>query len=293
MTKSVYNVNKLALRQSFDSCAHSYDEHAVLQHEVGQRVLQRLDLIKIKPQLVLDAGTGTGKQSLALVKRYKDARIVSLDLASSMLQHARKRKPWLAKQSFVCADIEHMPLPDNSVDLLFSNLTLQWCTEYDRVFTEVDRVLKPGGLFIYSTFGPDTLKELRQSWQQVDNNIHVNAFMDMHDIGDAMMRSGFEDPVVDMETFTLTYGDVYALMRDIKGIGAHNLTHGRAHGLTGKNKMSAMVANYELFRRDKLIPATYEVIYGHAWGNTGKRKQNEPESDFAIPIDQIGRRPRG
>lgn len=291
MTEQAYIIDKADLRASFDRSVTTYDAHAILQKEVGTRLLERLEFIKIQPQTVLDAGTGTGTQSLALMKKFRKARLISLDIAPLMLGHARKRKPWLAKQWFLCADVEYTPLADNSIDLIYSNLTFQWCTEYDRVFAEIQRILKPNGLFIFSTLGPDTLKELRDSWNRVDQEIHVNAFMDMHDVGDAMVRSGFQDPVVDMENFQLTYEDVYTLMRDLKAIGAHNLTRGRPQGLTGKGRMQAMLSQYECYRVDGRIPATYEVIYGHAWGrDLDKRKGSSHE--VSIPLDAI-RRPSG
>jgi malonyl-CoA O-methyltransferase len=182
-----------------------------------------------------------------------------------------------------------LPLKSNSVDLIFSNLMLQWCDPPDAVFAEVQRVLKPSGVFIFSSFGPDTLHELRESWVNVDGHTHVNRFIDMHDLGDAMMRSGLAEPVLDVERFTLTYPDAITLMRELKAIGAHNVTQGRRHGLMGKAVLNQVIHNYEIHRRDNVLPASYEVVYGQAWGNA-----TTPTSaaEVRIPIAHIGKRGR-
>ncbi len=273
----IHLLDKKLIRQSFDAAAPHYDDVAVLQREVGQRLVERLEIIKLSPAVILDVGAGTGYISQALKKVYKGARILSLDIAPGMLQVARSKNSWINKwfgdDGFICGDAEYLPLADNSVDLIFSNLTLQWCGELDQAFSEFKRVLKPEGLLMFSSFGPDTLKELRESWRladvdadEVNVSTHVNDFIDMHDIGDALLRAGLSDPVMDVENFTLTYSDVYQLMRELKALGAHNVANARRHSLTGKTRLKNMVLSYENFRVDGLLPATYEVVYGHAWG---------------------------
>jgi malonyl-CoA O-methyltransferase len=267
--------DKKLLRRSFERAAHSYDEAAVLQHEVCRRMDERLDLIKIQPSIVLDAGSGTGNALPALRARYPKARVIALDLAFTMLQQGRQhtQTTWfksLLKQqdSPLCGDIEHLPLASGSVDLVWSNLALQWMNDPDQAFSEFHRVLAPGGLLMFSTFGPDTLKELRDAFQtaaSVDRHTHVSRFIDLHDIGDILVKRGFGDPVMDMEPFTLTYSDVRALMHDLKAIGAHNVTQDRPPGLTGRARLAAVTAAYEPLRREGKLPATFEVVYGHAW----------------------------
>jgi malonyl-CoA O-methyltransferase len=149
--------------------------------------------------------------------------------------------------------------------MVWSNLALQWVNDPDQAFGEFNRVLAPGGLLMFSTFGPDTLKELRAAFATVDQHTHVSRFIDLHDIGDILVKRGFADPVMDMEPFTLTYSDVRALMRDLKAIGAHNVTQTRPPGLTGKSRLAAVTQAYEPLRRDGKLPATFEVVYGHAW----------------------------
>lgn len=264
-----YLLDKQQTRRAFDRAARAYDEAAVLQREVADRVLERLDVMKPVPKRILDVGAGTGYCSRALMQRYGKARVVALDLAEGMLHTARASQGWMGRlrgrQAFVCGDAEALPLADASVDMLFSNLTLQWCSDLEATFAEFRRVLSPGGLLLFTTFGPDTLHELRASWRAVDGHSHVNAFMDMHDVGDALLRGRFENPVMDMEYLTVTYPDVRRLMHDLKQIGAHNVTVGRPRGLTGPQRLRAVEAAYEQYRREGVLPATYEVIYGHAW----------------------------
>jgi malonyl-CoA O-methyltransferase len=172
------------------------------------------------------------------------------------------------------------------VDLVFSNLTYQWCNDLDRSFAEVKRILRTNGLFLFTTLGPDTLKELRASWAAVDDAVHVNTFFDMHDIGDALVRIGLESAVMDVEIITLNYTDCLHLMRDIKIVGAHNINHARPHALTGKHKMQRMIAAYEIFRRDNVLPATYEIVYGHAWA-PAKDHSAKQDAVAYIPVDSL------
>lgn len=266
MSDRPWHIDKHRVRQSFDAAARAYDEAAVLQHEVRGRLLERLDYMKIAPGRVLDAGTGTGRAADALLRRYPKSQVISLDLAYGMLQIARRRGRWRRRPLPVNADIEALPFADGSFDLVFSNLTLQWVEDIDRVFAELRRVLAPQGLLLFTSFGPDTLRELRDAWSRVDDHPHVNAFLDMHDVGDALVRAGFADPVMDMEMLTVTYPQARQLMRDLKRIGAGNALHERARGLTGKSRLRAVEAAYEAYRTGQgLLPASYEVVYGHAW----------------------------
>ncbi len=268
--------DKRSLRRSFERAAHGYDAAAVLQHEVCKRMDERLDLIKHQPATVLDAGSGTGNALPALRGRYPHARVIAFDLALTMLQRGRMHKGertgtrwWkiFLKQhvNALCGDIEQLPLANGVVDMVWSNLALQWMNDPDKAFGEFYRVLAPGGLLMFSTFGPDTLKELRAAYAGVDKHTHVSRFIDLHDIGDILVKRGFADPVMDMEPFTLTYSDVRALMHDLKAIGAHNVTQDRPPGLTGRARLAAVTEAYEPLRRNGKLPATFEVVYGHAW----------------------------
>jgi len=260
-----YRLDKRQARRAFEEAAATYDAAAALQQEVGNRMLERLDLVRLQPARVLDLGAGTGGFSQALRKRYRKAGIVSLDIALNMLRRARGRGGWLRRPACVCGDGECLPFAADSFELVFSNLMLQWCTDLEPVFTELRRVLAPGGLLMFTTFGPDTLRELRASWEVVDGYTHVNAFLDMHDIGDALVRTHWAEPVMDTERLTVTYRELRTLMQDLKHQGAHNVTAGRPRGLTGRHRLQRVEQAYEALRRDGVLPASYEVVYGHAW----------------------------
>lgn len=278
-------IDKRQARRSFERAAAGYDEVAVLQRETAKRMLERLDYIQHSPGVILDVGAGTGEATLSLGKRYRKARTIALDFALPMLQQARKRGSWLRRPRCICGDAEQLPLADHSVDLIFSNAALQWCNDLEATFQEFMRVLRPEGLLMFSTFGPETLAELRQSWAAVDGRPHVSPFPDMHDIGDAMLRAGLFNPVVDVDRMSLTYADVPGLMRDLKTLGAHNVTAGRQRGLTGKGRLKAMFEAYEQFRIDGRLPASYEVVYGHAWAP----RQFTRDGVTAIPLESLGR----
>lgn len=267
---------KRDVRRAFERAARTYDEAAVLQREVGTRLLEHLDPMRIDPRCVLDLGCGTGETLAALQRRYSRATVIGLDLAQAMLARAAARAPWWRRTlgrpraPLVCADAERMPLATGSVELVFSNLALQWC-DPARVFVESARVLAPQGLFIFSTFGPDTLMELRAAFASTGGGTHVNTFIDMHDLGDGLVASGFSDPVMEMEVLTLEYADAQAVARDLKAIGAVNALPGRARGLSGRGRWSRMSQAYESYRRNGSLPATFEVVYGHAWKVPPKR----------------------
>jgi malonyl-CoA O-methyltransferase len=289
--------NKNLVARSFGNAAAKYDDVAVLQRQTGDELLDRLSLVTLQPKCILDLGVGTGRNLNLLAKRYPEAQLLALDIAPAMLQQARQHyqkatgiKRWLSfakRPYYLAGDAELLPLADNSVDLVFANLALQWCDP--RIsFAEIQRILRPDGLLMFTTLGPDTLRELRQSWAKVDDYPHVNMFYDMHDVGEAMMAAGLAEPVLDTDRYTLTYDTAMALMKDLKILGARNVNSGRRKGLTGKDTIKHVADAYEQFRRDNLLPATYEVVYGHAWG--GQLKQQKLEGEIRIPISQIQRR---
>ena len=281
------------VRKSFDRASGEYEKSAVLQARVGDELLQRLGFFKLSPDVVVDLGAGTGRITGELKRRYRRAQVIALDIAPGMLREARKHMGFFRRFERVCADVRQLPFADGSIDIAASNLMLQWCGDLDSAFREVRRVLKPDGLFAFTTFGPDTLRELRTAWAAVDGYSHVNTFIDMHDIGDALMRAGLTEPVLDVERVTLTYKDVLSLMRDLKVIGAHNLTAGRPRGLMGRGTLQRVETAYESARRAGLIPATYEVVYGAAWGSAGKRTEPVVEGEVRIAPSAIRRRGGG
>jgi len=289
-----YRIDKARARTSFGRAANTYDAAAILQKQVREEMLNRLDLVKLTPHTILDAGCGTGAASHALQKRFVKSQVISLDFALPMLQKTRigsdttglmhqiKRMLSGVKHNLVCADIESLPLASKSVDLVWSNLAIQWCNDLDAALLEFYRVLQPEGLLMFSTFGPDTLKELRVATGRQDGMTSVSRFIDMHDIGDALVRAGFSAPVLDVERFTLTYDDVKSVMRDLKSIGAHNATDGRARGLLGRGFLQKLESNYEQYRTDGKLPATFEVVYGHAWRGQEKARFDDGVSPITF-----------
>lgn len=281
----VLSIDKRLVRRSFSRAAADYDRSAVLQHEVCRRLAERLECICLEPERILDAGAGTGYGGRLLSERFPKAGLIELDIAEGMLHAARGARPgwkrWLPggkRDTYLCADLENLPLATGSIDLAWSNLAMQWCNDLDQLFAGMHRVLRDDGVLIFTTFGPDTLKELRQAFGTLDGFTHVSRFADMHDIGDALMRNGFASPVMEMELFTLTYDRLRDLMLDLKSIGAHNATSGRRRGMTGKEEWRHLEVAYEQFRHEGKLPATYEVIYGHAFrGPVSLRQASESE----------------
>jgi malonyl-CoA O-methyltransferase len=283
-----YALEPLWVRRSFDRAAKTYDAAAALHAEVRENLLERLQLTALKPGVVLDAGAGTGHASRALKRRYPKAQVIALDSSRNMLLEAGRQQSWLRPFARVCADAELLPFADGSVDLIVSNLLLQWCRP-DAVFAEFRRVLAPHGLLSFSAFGPDTLRELRTAWAQVDSHSHVHQFIDMHDLGDALVRSGFAAPVLDVERFTVRYLDVRKVAADLKATGAHNATAGRAKGLTAAGKFAAMQAAYEQFRQDGRLPATYEVVFAHAWAPAAPARRGADGDGATVSLEEIKR----
>jgi malonyl-CoA O-methyltransferase len=285
-------LDRHGIRSAFERASTRYETSAVLQARVADELLSRLDAFDFHPRVVLDLGAGTGRAAAALKRRFRGSLIIALDLAHGMLRQARGNLRWFRRFERVCADATHLPLADASVDVVFSSLMLQWC-DLDATFAEVRRVLRPDGFFAFTTFGPDTLQELRAAWAEADGYNHVNQFVDMHDVGDALVRAGLTEPVLDVERIRLTYADTLALMRDLKAIGAHNVTAGRARGLTGKSRLQRMQRAYEACRREGRLPATYEVIYGAAWGAAGRAAvRTASGSEVRIEPGAIRRRGR-
>lgn len=289
-----FALDRAQMRSAFERAASSYDGAAALQRNVADQLLERLDIVRIAPKRILDVGCGTGYCSDWLARRYGGAHVIATDVAQAMLQRARRRAWWhwsAWRRRYVGGDAERLPFASASVDLIVSSLTLQWC-QPAAAFAEFRRVLRPGGLLLFTTFGPDTLKELRQAWSAVDNRPHVHSFLDLRDVGDLLLASGFADPVVDIERMVLKYPAVLDVLRDLKRIGAHNVAHERARGLTGKRGFSEFRRAYEALAGTDGVPVTYEVVFGHAWAPTAEqvRHHGHERPEAVIPLSSIRRR---
>ena len=284
------------LRGAFARAAAGYDAAAVLPGEVRTRLLESLAYLEDRvPAVVLDVGSGTGHAAAAMKKRWPKAQVIALDVALPMLRESAQQAGWWRPFSRVCADARALPLADNSVDVIFSNLCLQWVEDLPSVFAGFRRVLKPGGLLVCSTFGPETLVELREAFAQADDTPHVSRFVQIAQFGDALMMAGFRDPVLDRDLFTLTYADLPALMRELRALGATNALQARRHSLTGKGRFASAAAAYETLRReDGRLPSSWEVIYAHAWAPPPGAPIRGQEGEIAaVPVSAIPIRRRG
>ena len=260
-------LDKRQARSSFSKMARSYNDNAFLQKEIGSRLLDNLDFMAIDPEVVLDLGAGTGLCGTELLKRYQNSQIVSADFSIGMLQQVPQ--PWFRKKSAcLCADAEAIPLTDDCIDLVFSNLLLHWCDPLLSCLKEIKRTMSGGGLFLFSTFGPDTIVELRKVWKEVNGEDDLHEFVDMHDIGDALIEAGFSEPVMEMEKLTVNYANVMKLMKDIESIVASESLQ-KYQQKQGLHTMENMYQ--KTYANEDGLPATFEVIYGHAWLNQRDR----------------------
>ncbi len=278
------------VRRAFARAATTYDNAAALPAEVRQRLMESLDYLETRtPDVVLDVGAGTGHASALMKKRWPKAQVIALDLALPMLQQAKRQTGWWKPFQRVCADAGALPLADNSVDVIFSNLCLQWVDDLPAVFAGFRRVLKPGGLLVCSTFGPDTLAELDEAFRAADDHAHVSRFAAIAQFGDALMMAGFRDPVLDRDLFTLTYDDMPALMRELRALGATNARTDRRRALTGRGRFAAAAAAYEPLRRaDGRLPSSWEVLYAHAWApDPGAPIREQGHDVAAVPVTAI------
>jgi malonyl-CoA O-methyltransferase len=286
-----FSLDAAAIRRSFNAAAATFDSHAVLHSAVRQRALERLKLLRAPPAVILDLGSGTGLGSRWLKSEFPQARILAVDSALQMtLEHRKRTGGWRRllgrAEDLICGDARSLPLRDASVDWIFANLLVPWCGAPDKLFAEAARILKPGGSINFSSYGPDTLLELRRAWSAIDAIDHVHPFLDMHDLGTALSQAGFAEPVLDVERFTLTYPNLEALRRDLKSTGSRNALPARCRGLRGRSLLTKLSSEYERHRRDGKLPASVEIVYGQAW-----RGQSLPSrgasKEIRVPLDSL------
>jgi malonyl-CoA O-methyltransferase len=268
--KALRHPDPLALQRRCDRAAGGFGEAAFIHARAREELLARLDLLAISPSLVLDLGAGTGLGADALAKRYPRAGLVEVDRSAAMLRE-RKRRRWLpatrrGRRWRLRADAGALPLADDSAGLVFSNLLLPVCEDPDRVLAEVRRVLRPGAPFVFTSLGPDTLRELRTAWAGVDDDAHVADFVDMHDLGDALTRTGFAEPVLDVDKIVVTYASQARLWRDLTASAARNTLPGRRPTLTGKARFEAMRSALADAAGPQGLAMTVELVYAQCWG---------------------------
>lgn len=254
-------IDKKAVAGSFGRAAADYDRHASLQRQVADRLLDQLPGGLAAPAAILDIGSGTGYCTEKLAARFPGGAFCSLDLSPPMLRYARSRHPG-RDVGYVCGDAERLPFNENAFDLLVSSLAIQWCADLPALFAELRRVARPGARCLLSTFGPDTLRELREAWAAVDAHVHVNRFSAVDEILTALKAQGIGGARLEDERRILHYPDFAALGAELKAIGARNRNPGQPPGLTGRRRLQQL---RECFERDLVpgrgVPVTWQVLY--------------------------------
>jgi malonyl-CoA O-methyltransferase len=269
-----------ALRRRFERAADTFDDADFVHRHTERGMFERMAPMTVDVRRILDVGSATGTSSRQLARTFRRSRVLSLDLSMNMLRRARRSRSRFARITELRGDALALPLKTGSVDLVFSNLLLPWVDDLPAFFGELARVLRKNGLFVFSTLGPDSFAELRDAWRGVDGDEHVNRFPDMHDVGDAAVRSGLRDPVLDVDWLTLEYRGVDALLGDLTSAGARNSLRRRRRALTGRARMEAV-------RRALPEPLSVrlELVFGHAWGG-GPRP---PAGEYRLDVTDIGR----
>jgi malonyl-CoA O-methyltransferase len=275
----------------FGRASRDYHTVAALQRASEDELLDRLELLKQPPGVIVDLGAGPGRASGVLCRRFPAAQVLALDLALPMLKTARREWGWRRRFARICADAHALPLRSASVDLLFSSLCLQWCTDLRQVYGEIRRVLKPGGLLLFSTLGPDSLQELRGAWAQVDDAPHVHGFPDLPTLGNALLATGLRDPVLDREVWVRHHANTRELMRELKTLGAANADPQRSRGLYGRQALLTVEQAYEALRQPAGLPSSWELYFGMAFGPPSGQPVREQGMDVAtFPLDGLRRR---
>ena len=238
-------------------------QDAILARRSGEELVERLGLLNFVPEVILDLGSGAGTESHILAERFSDAYVVGLDICALSLHRQSSARNWTP----VTGNANALPFSEATFDLVFANLVLPWC-DPDAALKEVRRILKPGGVVVFSTLGPDTLTELRVAWEYVDDHPHVHSFADMHNVGDALLGAGFTEPVVDADRVYFSYGELKKLVDDLRALGATNALAGRRRSLTGKNRWQAFAAAYHSNApQQERLQATFELVYAVAWAS--------------------------
>jgi malonyl-CoA O-methyltransferase len=273
-------LNSRVVRWKFDQLAGLYDEHAALEQEVATRLLDRLEFHRITPQRIVDMGCGTGQASAALKNEFREAEVIALDSSSAMLVELGRKFQLDRRLRAVCADLSKLPLADQSSELLFSNLAMQWCPDLDALLAEFRRVLIPGGMLLFTSYGPGSLSELREARAATEGYEQPREFVDILELGDALMAAGFKEPVVDTERITLSYPDFDSLLCELDATGATGILQDSSMA----EVKDALEAAYQPARVEGRFPVTYEIIYGTAFGPSEACSRKTPHAELAMKI---------
>ena len=281
MSNGSGNINTRDMRRRFDRAARNFENADFVHRQAFTGLMDRMSPLVITPQKILDLGAGTGRSSRALQKAYPRGRVVSLDLSAGMLRIARDRKRFFSKSSEVRADAVQLPFHTGSFDFVCANLLLPWIDDLPACFSEVARVLTKGGVFTFATLGPDSFAEIRRAWSGVDPDAPVRMFPDMHDVGDALMKAGLSEPVLDVDLLKVTYKDTATLYRDLDACAARNCLADRRRTLTGKDRFGRVEEALRAGASDGALGITLELVFGHVWGTGRQQKEGEFRFDPA------------
>ena len=280
-----------ALRRGFDQASAHYEQHAVIQARAREELLSRLSLLAFQPRHILDLGCGTGQGVMDLRQRFKSARVTAVDSAQQMLVATRRRGSFWKPVTCVLGDAQRLPFKTGSIDLVFSNLLAPFSPNLDALMREVRRVLSPRGYWTFSTLGPDTLKELRAAFLSAGRQPAIHPLFDMHDVGDALGRAGFADPVMDVDRCLLTYPSLMALHQDLKGMGARSGLATRSKGLLGRQVFARIESHYQRsgVDTDGRLMASCEIIYGQAWCPGSEPPIRGRRQETVVPLSALQR----
>ena len=279
-------LNSKHVQRRFDRAAPGFDSVDFVHSVTRDGLLARLTPMVIEPLTVIDLGSATGSGTRLLAQRFRRAHVIATDLSRRMLEHADKKQSWFARTSAVQAHAEALPFADQSVDVVFANMLLPWLSDLTQPFAEIARVLRKDGLFVFATLGPDSLSELRHAWRKVDDGKHVSSFLDMHDIGDAAVRAGLRDPVLDVDRLSITYRNAASLFQDLTAVGGRNTLRHRKHSLGGAGQLKAVADALDAQRLGGLLTLDLELVYGHSWGSGAR----SPGGEYRVDPGQISRR---
>ncbi len=279
------SLDRAAVAREAGRAAATCDSVADLTREIGDELLSRVAYFDLAPRTVLDLGAGTGHASRALRARFRAARVIALDLSIAMLAIAARQARWPRRFDRIAGDACALPLRSGSIDLVYCSLALPSFANLDAALAEIRRAMTPRGLFLFSALGPDTLRELRESWAAADSAVHVHDFVDMHDLGSALTRAGFAEPVLDVEHYVRQFESLAALAAALRAAGARNAHAARPRGLTTRRRREALAQAYESRRERGGLPATFEVVYGAAFA--GEPRAARPDGEFVVSLDKL------
>lgn len=272
----------------FQRAARHFREGDFVHRHTANGIVERLSPMQLDAARIVDLGSATGRDRSLLQGLFRKALVIGIDRSAAMLAEAQRHRPWFRRTRDVRADATMLPLQEGSIDLVYANLLLPWIDDHTAVFLEVTRVLRKGGLFVFSTLGPDSFRELRDAWGERLAAARVRQFPDMHDVGDRLMHCGLRDPVLDVEALKLEYRDTGSLFRDTRRAAAGNSLSHRQRTLTGKEAFRSMTERLTGGGAALPLTITLELVFGHAWG----AGPSERSGEIRVPATAISRRRR-